>query len=121
LSLPVKVGDEVLTSESPVLIKMDIEGFEMRALTGLRQTITRCKPVIFMEVSNLLEGAGSSIPELFEFMQGLGYVGRRLGLTKVDGAWTWEMTDVEPNEIEGKIKMFDAIWLHRNSGLGSII
>jgi len=44
------VGDTVLADEPVALIKIDTEGMELRVLRGLTETITRHRPVIFVEV-----------------------------------------------------------------------
>ncbi|NEY89031.1 FkbM family methyltransferase [Tabrizicola oligotrophica] len=43
-------GDDALAPEAVDFIKIDVEGMEMQVLRGLSQTITRCRPVIFIEV-----------------------------------------------------------------------
>lgn len=43
-------GDEALRDETPDFIKIDVEGMEMRVLTGLAETITRCAPALMVEV-----------------------------------------------------------------------
>ena len=48
--IPVRAGDEVLGDVTPAMIKIDVEGMEMRVLAGLKATIARDKPVIFVEV-----------------------------------------------------------------------
>jgi FkbM family methyltransferase len=42
--------DEVLADQSPSLIKMDIEGFELEALAGSVDVIRRCHPVMAVTV-----------------------------------------------------------------------
>ena len=51
------------------LIKPDVEGMELRALEGGRQTIAHHKPVMYLEVH---KSDGSAIAE---FLTGLGYRG----------------------------------------------
>jgi FkbM family methyltransferase len=108
--LPVKIGDEILCAVKPSFIKMDIEGFEMHALRGLKQTIELHKPVILMEVGNALESAGSSVSELFEFMRNLDYAVKRLGVKGVGRSWDCSLSDITEQEIIGDIT-FDAVWL----------
>lgn len=43
-------GDEALAGETVDFIKIDVEGMEMQVLGGLSQTLSRCRPVIFIEV-----------------------------------------------------------------------
>lgn len=65
--------------ESVALIKLDIEGYETKALRGARETIARCKPVLFVEVNRAtLERAGSSEDELLSLIESLGYSWRIL-------------------------------------------
>ncbi len=44
--------DEELKSESPVLIKIDVEGMELLTLAGLSGLLRRCRPVIMIEIDN---------------------------------------------------------------------
>lgn len=72
-------GDEVQAvpldslSIKPDLIKMDIEGYEPRALAGATETLAD-RPAMFVEVSHdLLLSQGSSAQELLDLLTGLGY------------------------------------------------
>lgn len=38
-----------LNIDDVTLIKMDVEGYEYKALTGARETIERCRPVLYLE------------------------------------------------------------------------
>lgn len=75
-TVPVKVVDDVLPERlsSNVIIKIDVEGFECRAIRGLKQTITRYQPAFVLEaVSGHLRRAGSSLEEMFDLLQSQGY------------------------------------------------
>ncbi len=50
-------GDDALTGRQVDFIKIDVEGMELRVLAGLKETLTRCRPLIFVEVdrANLFE------------------------------------------------------------------
>lgn len=55
-------------------IKADIEGWELRFLTGAEKTIGRYKPAMYLEVSrNFLGRAGDTPEALWAFLQGHGY------------------------------------------------
>lgn len=76
VAVPVKTGDSVLLSDDrPITcIKIDVEGFETRALRGMRKTLDRWRPIVTTEViAEWLGRAGSSAGELFEFMTSRGY------------------------------------------------
>ena len=72
-------GDEVIGSNplpGAVTMKMDIEGFEVRALRGMVETLRRYRPAIITEVSeHHLRRAGASSGEMFDLLRGEGYRG----------------------------------------------
>ena len=43
-------GDSLFADQRIDFIKIDVEGFEMRALRGLAETLARCRPTLFVEV-----------------------------------------------------------------------
>lgn len=43
-------GDDALAGAAVDFIKIDVEGMELQVLGGLAQTISRCRPVLFIEV-----------------------------------------------------------------------
>lgn len=54
--LPVRRGDDFLDSNNLPrmdIVKMDVEGFEIRVLSGLRKRLRNDRPVILMEISGL--------------------------------------------------------------------
>jgi FkbM family methyltransferase len=110
----VDIGDDVIGDARPTLIKIDVEGFEVRVLRGLEQTIRSSSPIIVTElVSAHLARCGSSSAELVEFMRGMGYAGFRPQLT--DNKRDWFV--VELNEHDDG----DVIWVRKESiGAGNI-
>lgn len=48
--LQVHAGDDLLSGEAPDLIKIDVEGMEMKVLSGLENIISTHRPVILIEV-----------------------------------------------------------------------
>jgi FkbM family methyltransferase len=78
-------GDEELPAALPgaVTAKVDIEGFECRALRGLERTLGRYRPAVCTEVIGpYLKRAGASVRELFELMRGHGYRAYDIGLRR---------------------------------------
>lgn len=55
-------------------LKLDVEGYEPRALQGAIDTIKRCRPIMFIEVNEgALYRAGSSVATLVGLISALGY------------------------------------------------
>lgn len=56
------------------LIKLDLEGWEIRALRGARHTIERDLPILVLEVNDgALRQQGTSATELVQLVEDLGY------------------------------------------------
>jgi FkbM family methyltransferase len=51
LHIEARVGDS-LQLDNIGFIKMDVEGHELEAIQGLTETITRCHPLLFVEIHN---------------------------------------------------------------------
>src|SRR5690606_23000517 len=49
ITITCEKGDDVLDTKMINFIKIDVEGYEFFALTGLKETIARCKPIIVFE------------------------------------------------------------------------
>ena len=49
-ALEVHPGDALFAEDTFDLIKIDVEGMEIEVLSGLQQTIRRCRPLLFIEV-----------------------------------------------------------------------
>ncbi|MCE9507519.1 MAG: FkbM family methyltransferase [Alphaproteobacteria bacterium] len=65
-------------------IKADIEGWEMRFLLGARQTISKFRPIIFLEINDeFLKRANNSAREIWDFLKAMDY---RISRLEKDGA-----------------------------------
>lgn len=101
----VRIGDEVVRDVEPAFIKIDVEGFEERALRGLSRTIARSKPLIITEIIEAkLVAAGSSRAGIEALLKSLGYEGRRIGLTKTGGSYKLSFS----SDFTGT--SFDMLW-----------
>jgi FkbM family methyltransferase len=102
----IKRGDDLLKSETPALIKIDVEGFEFEVLQGLQQTILRAKPAMIVEmITGALANSGASVNDVRSFLEERGYESFRLGL---DGRHSLKLTKCRvPDEVYG-----DFLWQH---------
>ena len=71
------VGDEIISPDSCriKLIKIDVEGFELHVLKGLKKTLDNSKPLLITEfVESHFQRAGTSSKEIETFLKGIGYM-----------------------------------------------
>lgn len=61
------IGDKAFAGERIGFIKVDVEGMEVAVLSGLRETMQRCKPSVFVEATTETE------PRVRAMMTDLGY------------------------------------------------
>jgi FkbM family methyltransferase len=83
------VLDTLLAAEQRIdLIKMDIEGFEAKALQGMKQLINRHKPVIISEFNagSMERLSGIAPAEYLAQLRGLGYTIAVVADQRVDAA-----------------------------------
>jgi hypothetical protein len=76
----VKIGDTVLVTENftgKVFLKMDVEGFEVQALTGMVKTLSRIDHAIIEISPEWLHISG--VKALFEIMERKGLYAYQLG------------------------------------------
>jgi FkbM family methyltransferase len=100
VQVPVKIGDEVLPKGlTPRLIKIDVEGFEIRVIRGLLQTISRTRPIIMTEANNdhLVRG-GSSRVELLNQLVSMKYHGLSGDIQRVGGKQVLALRPTTPND-----------------------
>jgi FkbM family methyltransferase len=74
VEVPLTTVDAVLAERCPLLVKIDVEGFEAQVLAGMKSTLG--KPglcAVIMETNSSGRRYGGSDRELFEAMTGLGF------------------------------------------------
>ena len=88
------LGDDLIDAEAaarPNLIKIDVEGCELKVLLGLKRTLEESHPVVVAEHSPYrLQQAGIGKQEVRDFMRTLGY--RHIGKIGPGGSVT-ELAD----------------------------
>jgi FkbM family methyltransferase len=80
-SVAVFRGDDLLSHVAEVaMIKIDVEGGELEAISGLLETLARCSPIVFCEILPVFDESTengqfrkSRQDELLTKLQGLGY------------------------------------------------
>ena len=84
------LDDWMSNRDSPTtlyFVKIDIEGAEMAALSGARQTIERHRPIILIELwPQGLEAHGARFESVTEFFEDAGYDAIELESKTVDSA-----------------------------------
>ena len=119
VEVPVLIGDEVLLkkakSNTPIkLIKIDVEGFELRVLAGLKQTLTTHHPLVSTEfIKENLQRAGITRTQLTDFMLTLGYKPYGLGTQRKWLRHKLRLTEL-PEDIENAHTQ-DVLWIHQDS------
>ncbi len=79
--VPIRVLDELVGSGDVELphgidaVKIDVEGAELRVLTGMRRTLEEHRPrvMVIETIERHLNRAGSSVPDVDRFLRNLGY------------------------------------------------
>jgi len=106
----VRVGDDVLT-EAPQLIKIDVEGFELQVLRGLRSTLTIHKPFVITElIERQLALAGTSVREMADYLFSLNYRAYGIVTQRKNLRSRLVLRPISPNgEFVG---VADVLWIH---------
>ncbi len=87
VTLPIHTLDKLIARHGlkPTLIKMDIEGSEMRALSGATVALEKHRPTIVAEVNDrMLASAGSSAAEILGPLRGRGYTVQRIDGSEIE-------------------------------------
>ncbi|HWJ69473.1 MAG TPA: FkbM family methyltransferase [Sphingobium sp.] len=110
IEVPVSVGDRELAEETPRFIKIDVEGFELHVLRGLRETLVRAKPIVTIEIiSQHLAHAGTTASEVAAELLSAGYRGWKMGYS---GRGATLRVTLQPVESFADDVWADFLWVH---------
>lgn len=102
VTVPVMTGDAALEGKRPRLVKIDVEGFEFRVLSGLERMLATARPVIVMEMIAGHLGRDGQTPEaVMGLLKKQGYAARKLGLSKSGGHHRLELLPVPMPWVDG--------------------
>lgn len=111
-SVSVVRADDVLDPHDrrPLFVKLDVEGFELRALRGMAGTIGRLLPAIVLEVNaEMLTLNGSTVADLVAFMSANGYGAWALDRAGFRARHRLWLHPLLPHEVEWEK---DVLFLH---------
>lgn len=92
--------DDFIPEDAHVdFVKIDVEGFEYKAMMGAQKTISRCRPMVISEFAppNLVELSGVSGRDYLEFFAKCGY-----------DMFTLGKSNTEPGNIDEVLARFEA-------------
>lgn len=103
--------DELLGGLSfhPKLIKIDVEGYELAALKGVRRLLEADRPLIVCEITEgFLRRFGHSATELVRYLNDLGYQPYTL-----EGPQAF--TQISPDDLSDPDRQFNVVFSHAGS------
>ncbi len=115
------LGDSLLPSlpdpsRSQVVIKLDVEGFELRALKGFDRMLRERLPMVMMEMNAEMLGMNKvTFQDVFDFMEGRGY--KCFGFGEAPSLIRRQALVLRPVLKATDWMPADVAWIHPKSGL----
>ena len=93
------------------LVKIDVEGFELRAVRGMEQTLRRWGCPVIMEMDeHHLQRAHTSSAEVYAIMSSMGYAPFRIGTRRHGFRHMLELTPIAGPEGLADDRCHDVLW-----------
>lgn len=112
----VVIGDNLLLIDStPIkMVKIDVEGFELRALKGIKKSLELSQPMLITEfIDSHFERAGTSSNEIKIFISELGYKPYGISLQR---KWFKHRLQLVPLSIDDDtFSHNDILWLNKEN------
>jgi FkbM family methyltransferase len=112
VEVAIRKGDDIL-AEDPrpaVLVKIDVEGNEFKALRGIARSLRTWRPVIEHEFAeSQLQRAGNTCEELYDFIAGMDYTCYAMDLHRVGLKHQLRLLPVA--DLEDAKQYKDLMWL----------
>jgi FkbM family methyltransferase len=116
IEVPVVKGDDVLpmiSKDTPLIIKIDVEGFEQKALSGLQQTLEHPNIILIIEITDsMLNRVGDSANGLYEFLKTKGF---EVYQFKTEQKRFNRSLDIYPSNEVLDLEQYDAIFVRPKS------
>ena len=107
-------GDDVFFDDeepTPKMVKIDVEGFELRAVRGMEQTLRRWGCPVIMEMDeHHLQRAHTSSAEVYAIMSSMGYAPFRIGTRRHGFRHMLELTPIAGPEGLADDRCHDVLW-----------
>ena len=81
-------------------IKMDTDGYELKILNGGKNSISKFRPIMLLEVSECLNRVGHSVKELIELLKSLNY---QAFSVEDESLLSWDDVLLNPGDILFKV------------------
>jgi FkbM family methyltransferase len=95
---PASTGDAICDARGflPDIVKIDVEGHEVKVLRGLAATLERCRPQVFLELHPwLMRAEGDSLDDISDIFRRLSYRAATVDGQCVELAALGKITDCE--------------------------
>jgi FkbM family methyltransferase len=93
------------------LIKIDTEGHELQVISGARETIAQCTPILLVEIEQRY--LDRPIHEVFEFIFSLGYEGFFISSKKLHLLSVFRLDQYQNTSIRDQNYVFNFIFVHK--------